>query len=101
MRIVFSQTARDDITRQSRYYAVDQDVPEVANRFREAVRAGVEQIKRHPFIGAPGRTANERTWTVKGFPAFRIHYRLVGDGVHIRRVLHGKRNLPPLLRRDS
>ena len=38
MKITYRQAACDDLTRQFRYYLVHLDVPEVAMRFKEAVR---------------------------------------------------------------
>ena len=38
MKVLYRQTASDDIVRQFRYYLLTADAPEVAVRFREAVR---------------------------------------------------------------
>jgi hypothetical protein len=40
--------ARDDILREFRYYLVDQDKPEVANRFVEVVDRTAEKIVGYP-----------------------------------------------------
>jgi plasmid stabilization system protein ParE len=40
-------TARDDIIREFRYYLVDQDRPEVAKRFVEAVEKNYRQDPAH------------------------------------------------------
>jgi plasmid stabilization system protein ParE len=50
---VIRPSARDDIIRQFRYYLVDQDKPEVANRFVEAVENTIQKILRTPNAGAP------------------------------------------------
>jgi toxin ParE1/3/4 len=70
--------ARDDILRQFRYYLVDQDKPEVANRFVEAVDKTVEKILRTPNAGAPKHLSNEslaglRSWPVEGFEDIRVY----------------------------
>ena len=44
MKPIIRPAARDDILRQFRYYLVDQDKPEVAERFLRAVRKTMEQI---------------------------------------------------------
>ena len=38
MKVRYGQTASDDIVRQFRYYLLNADDPEIAVRFREAVR---------------------------------------------------------------
>ena len=38
MKVLYRQTASDDIVRQFRYYLVTAEAPEIALRFREAVR---------------------------------------------------------------
>jgi plasmid stabilization system protein ParE len=50
---IIRSAARDDILRQFRFYLVDQDAPEVANRFLEAVQETVEELSRMPKMGAP------------------------------------------------
>lgn len=51
MKIEVYPRAEADIIRQFRYYLVDQDAPNVAFRFREAVIESVEQLKPHPKMG--------------------------------------------------
>jgi plasmid stabilization system protein ParE len=43
---IIRPAARDDILRQFRYYLVDQDKPEVAERFLRAVRKTIEVMIR-------------------------------------------------------
>ena len=38
MKVLYRQTASDDIVRQFRYYLLTAEAPEIAIRFREAVR---------------------------------------------------------------
>ena len=42
MRVAFRQAASDDLVRQFRYYLVTLNLPEVAVRFRAAVRETVQ-----------------------------------------------------------
>ena len=51
MKIEVYPRAEADIIRQFRYYLVDQDAPNVAFHFREAVIESVEQLKPHPKMG--------------------------------------------------
>ena len=105
MRIVFRQAARDDVIRQVRYYLVEQDVPQVAIRFRAAVQQTVRMILKNPQAAARVllRNANLpelRSWAITGFPAVRVYYLLDADTVHVVRVLHGKRDIRTILERE-
>jgi toxin ParE1/3/4 len=98
--------ARDDIIRQFRYYLVNQDRPEVANRFVEAVDKTVENILRTPHAGAPKQLSNPsltglRSWPVEEFEDIRIYYLGQGDEVQVIRVLHGKRDITRILEREE
>jgi len=98
--------ARDDILRQYRYYLVQQDKPEVAERFLSAVRKTMEGIIRTPQGGAPKRLSREglrglRSWPVKGFEDLRVYYLAHEAGVRLVRVLHGKRDINRILEKAS
>ena len=102
----FRTAAREDILRQFSYYAIQLDVPHVAQRFLDAVESTIERLSRAPGIGAPKRLANPllagfRSWPVPGFPAMRIYYTHTGGELRIVRVLHGKRDIHPLLEETS
>jgi plasmid stabilization system protein ParE len=45
--------ARDDIIRQFRWYLVEQDAPDAAFRFVDAVEESVQQLSLMPHMGAP------------------------------------------------
>jgi toxin ParE1/3/4 len=103
---VIRSAARDDIIRQFRYYLVQQDVPEVADRFVEAVQHSIQEILRMPGMGAPKHLSNEaldglRSWHVQGFEDVRIYYLVQGDTVRVIRVLHGKRDINRILELES
>ncbi|HEV2500759.1 MAG TPA: type II toxin-antitoxin system RelE/ParE family toxin [Terriglobia bacterium] len=94
--------ARDDILRQFRYYLVDQDKPEVADRFVEAVERTIDQLLRTPNAGAPKHLSNEslsglRSWPVEGFQDIRIYYLAEENVLRVIRVLHGKRDIRRIL----
>ena len=59
MKHVIRSAARDDIIRQFRYYLLDLDKPEVAERFLGAIQRTIEEIVRMPNGGAPKRLSNE------------------------------------------
>lgn len=59
MKHVIRSAASDDIIRQFRHYLVDQDRPQVATRFLEAVQRTINDIIRMPNGGAPKILSNE------------------------------------------
>jgi plasmid stabilization system protein ParE len=102
VKVLYRQTASDDVARQFRYYLVDQNLPEVAVRFRDAIRRTIESLRQHPLIGARYHLStpqlhNLRSWPVAGFEAIRIYYLLDSGAIHVIRVLHGKRDLKRIL----
>ena len=105
MRVLYRQTASDDVIRQFRYYLVTENLPEVAVRFRDAVRRTVESLRQHPLVGPRYRSNNLqlqslRSWPVAGFEAIRIYYLPDSDAIHVVRVLHGKRDLKRILENE-
>jgi hypothetical protein len=44
VEVLYRQTASDDIVRQFRYYLVTAEAPEIALRFREAVRRTIQSL---------------------------------------------------------
>lgn len=102
MKVLYRQTASDDIVRQFRYYLLTADAPEIALRFREAVRRTIQSLGQNPHVGpryssSTPRLQNLRSWPVSGFEAVRIYYALEADAVHIIRILHGKRDVKRIL----
>ena len=105
MKAIILPAARDDILRQFRYYLVEQDKPEAAERFLSAVRKTMAKIIRTPQGGAPKRLSREalrglRSWPVKGFENLRVYYLAHEGGVRVVRVRHGKRDLNNLLEKE-
>jgi plasmid stabilization system protein ParE len=106
VKVSYRQAARDDVVRQFRYYLVTQNLPEVAVRFRTAVRQTVQSLQQHPLVGPRYLSRNPhlqnlRTWAVAGFEAIRIYYLLDEDTLHIIRILHGKRDVKRILEREE
>ena len=83
MKVLYRQTASDDILRQFRYYVLAADVPEIAVRFREAVKRTIQSLSQNPYVGPRYSSDNPRlqslrSWPVAGFEAIRIYYALEG-----------------------
>ena len=105
MKVLYRQTASDDIVRQFRYYLVTAEAPEVALRFREAVRHTIQSLGQNPHVGpryssSNPRLQNLRSWPVAGFEASRIYYAVEPDAMHIIRILHGKRDVSRILENE-
>ncbi|MGD1104316.1 MAG: type II toxin-antitoxin system RelE/ParE family toxin [Terriglobia bacterium] len=106
MKVSYRQAARDDVVRQFRYYLVTLNLPDVAVRFRTAVRQTVQSLQQHPLVGPRCRSSNPqlqtlRTWAVAGFEAIRIYYLLDEDTLRVIRILHGKRDVKRILEREG
>ena len=105
MKVLYRQTASDDILRQFLYYLLAADVPEIAVRFREAVRRTIQSLSQNPYVGPRYSSGNPRlqslrSWPVAGFEAIRIYYALEGDAIHIIRILHSERDVRQILRSE-
>jgi len=105
VKVLYRQTASDDIVRQFRYYLFTADPPEIAIRFREAVKLTIRSLSRNPHVGpryssSNPRLQNLRSWPVTGFEAIRIYYALEKDAIHIIRILHGKRDVRRVLQSE-
>jgi len=105
VKVLYRQTASDDIVRQFRYYLLSADAPEIAIRFRDAARRTIQSLSENPYVGPRyasdnPRVQNLRSWPVAGFEAIRIYYALEVDAIHIIRVLHGKRDVRQILENE-
>lgn len=60
MKITYREAARDDLTRQFRYYLVTLNLPEVAVRFKESVKKSAQAIREHPEAAPPYRLRNQQ-----------------------------------------
>ena len=102
MKVSYRQAASDDVVRQFRYHLVILNLPDMAVRFRTAVRQTIQSLQQHPLVGPRYRSTNPqlqtlRTWAVVGFEAIRIYYLLDEDTLRIIRILHSKRDVKPIL----
>ena len=99
----FFPRARRDLTEQASYLAENAS-PSVAERFLDAVEqtaAGLAAMPRKGRIWKSARfeakSEELRVWKVAGFPKILIFNRPESSGISVVRVLHGARDLPPLL----
>jgi plasmid stabilization system protein ParE len=102
VKFVIRPAARADILRQYRYYLIEAEDERVAERFLDAVQSAIAQGCRQPGIGTPKRMSNPklaglRSWPVKGFSEMRIYYLETAAALRIVRVLHGRRDINPML----
>jgi plasmid stabilization system protein ParE len=105
VKISYRQAASDDVVRQIRYYLVARNVPDVATRFRDAIRLTMQSLRRRPFLGPHYAVRNPqlenlRFWPVAGFEAIGIYYLVDSDAVRVIRILHGKRDVKGILERE-
>jgi len=85
---------------------IEKDAAPAAERFLEAVQSAIGTLCQIPGAGAPKLLENPRltglrSWPVRGFPAMRIYYLHTADELRIVRVLHGKRDINPLLEEEG
>jgi len=79
---------------------IDEDNPMAAEALIDAVEAAAERIGNHPRIGVvrPNLLRHPfRFLTLSGFP-YLIIYNAERNPPQIVAIVHGARNLPPLLR---
>ena len=102
MKVIYHEAARTDLIRQFRYYLVNRDLPEIASRFKDAVKRTVREVSLHPQIGAPVHSRNLhlqglRAWPVQRFPAIRVYFVVEKQTLKVLRILHGKQNVRKIL----
>jgi addiction module RelE/StbE family toxin len=91
MKIIWSATAIDDLTRLRSYIA--QSNPTAAADMAARILGAVEHLVRFPAIGRAGRAPNTRELIVPGTP-FIIVYTIAGATLDIAAVLHAARRWP-------
>jgi plasmid stabilization system protein ParE len=98
--------AKEDLDEQFDYYEEESGV-DLALRFLAAVNRGIGFLVEHPEAGVPRDFGNRRltgirAWPVPDFEDIRISYSLTEENaVRIVRILHGKRNLARILRKEA
>src|SRR5687768_2605365 len=76
---------------------------QTAQRFSEAVRETIRQIRDNPGIGArlPLVDRDEQEWrrlTVIGFKSYQVIYRCTAELTSVVRILHASRDIEAALR---
>jgi len=104
--ISYRGAARDDFVRQFRYYLVTLNLPEVATRFRDAVRQTVRSLRQQLLVGQQYHSDNTqlqslRVWSVTGFEMIRIYYIPEENVIRVIRILHGRRDVKRILEREA
>jgi toxin ParE1/3/4 len=102
---VIRPRVRDDIIRQYRWYLVNQDSPDAALRFVNAFEATMAPLLRMPNMGATREFKNRalkglRVFPVNEFDEFLIFYLVQGDTLRVIRVLHGRRDVGRILKKE-
>jgi len=98
----FFPRAKLDLIEQATYLTEEASL-EVADRFLEAAETTVARLLEMPRIGRAWEGLQSETrdrirvWRVEGFSKILIFYRPDDSGISVIRVLHGARDLPPLL----
>ncbi len=99
-KIFWRKVAEGDLAEAYLYLGADS--PAAAERFVDAVQSSLQVIARHPEVGRlrafrSPQSHSVRSRVVRGFDAYLIFYRLAGEDIEVLRILHGARDLPPLL----
>ena len=91
MHVKWLQAAFDNLLAEAEY--ISQDGSTAADRTVVAIVNAVENLKRFPASGRPGRVAGTRELVVSGTP-YIVPYRIRGDTVEVLLVLHAARQWP-------
>lgn len=91
MRIRWLRAALANLDAEAEYIA--RDNPSAAQKTVTKVIQAVNELKRFPAIGRPGRVPGTRELVISGTP-YIVPYRVRGDAVEILRVFHGARRWP-------
>lgn len=91
MRVKWLRIARANLEAEAGYIA--RDNPAAAARTVTAIHRSVENLRRFPAIGRPGRVMGTRELVVPG-TSYHIPYRVRNDFVEVLRVFHAARRWP-------
>jgi len=102
VKFVIRSAARKDILQQYRHYLIEAEDGAVAQRFLGAVQSAIMQVCRYPEMGASKilrnpKLAGLRSWSIREFPDIRVYYLVTEKVLRVVRVLHGKRDISPIL----
>jgi toxin ParE1/3/4 len=74
---------------------IARDNPGAAARVEANIKRDVEELRRFPSLGRPGRVAGTRELVIPGTP-YIIPYRVRDDTIQIMRVFHAARRWPEM-----
>ena len=99
-RILRSSRAELDLVEIAEFIA--QDNVSAALRFIESVEAAVTMLAEHPMSGRqyplkPKPLQAVRAWVLGEFENYLLFYIPVEDGVHVLRIIDGRRAIPRLM----
>jgi toxin ParE1/3/4 len=95
----FTPRARKDLFEIWTY--ITQDNPEAANRVGRAIILACELVSNSPFAGKVREDLAPlpiRFWLVQPYVSYCVVYDPDTKPLQIVRIIHGARNLPPVLR---
>lgn len=91
MHVEWLQVALDSAIAEAE--SISQYSPAAADRTVAAILDAVENLKRFPALGRPGRVAGTRELVISGTP-YIVAYRVRNDAVELLLVLHAARKWP-------
>lgn len=94
MRVEWLRTALANLNAEAEFIA--QDNRGAAERVVNAILQSVNQLKKFPAVGRPGRVPGTRELVVRGTP-YIVPYRVRQETIQILRVFHGARRWPEKL----
>lgn len=94
MRVEWLRATLDNLNTAAEYIA--RDNPAAAAHTVAAIVNAVENLKRFPASGRPGRVSGTRELVVSGTP-YIVPYRVRGDVAQLIRVFHAARKWPSQL----
>ena len=100
-RIIVKPRVESDLAAFFAFIARDKIGP--AERLLKVAEQSFELLARMPGIGRKWRSSNPRLAGIRvypmpsGFGNYLIFYRLIGDAIEILTIVHGARDLGPLL----
>jgi toxin ParE1/3/4 len=88
------------------YDYIAQDSLAAAQRLLDAAHATFDELLETPGMGRRKELHNPqladlRQWQIRGFPRYLIFYRETAAGIEVVRVLHGARDIDPLLEAED
>lgn len=100
LRILIRPKAQADLDDAAEY--LGRENPSVAIRFLAATEETFNQLRATPGLGSvreylDPRLDDLRAWHIRGFEKWLAFYCSTDDGIEVVRILHGARDLAPLL----